>query len=81
MWSTIDGMLSSTKEEQSVLESVLKGAVDQYTLDGTDRVLKVPRSLLERIEQLPHQVRIFGFYSVTHSLSTVQMPRLDMCED
>lgn len=50
-------MISSTKEGRDALESVLKGAVDQFTLDGTDRVLKVPRSLLERIEQLPHQVR------------------------
>ena len=49
-------MLSATKEEQNVVESVLKGDVDQYILDGTDQVLKIPRSLLERIEQLPHQV-------------------------
>lgn len=51
-------MLSSTKEGQHAVESVLKGDVDQYVLDGTDRVLKIPRSLLERVEQLPHQVRV-----------------------
>lgn len=56
LWSDIDGMLSATKEEQNVVESVLKGDVDQYILDGTDQVLQIPRSLLERIEQLPHQV-------------------------
>lgn len=56
MWSDIDGMLSATKEGQNVVESVLKGDVDQYILDGTDQVLQIPRSLLERIEQLPHQV-------------------------
>uniref|UniRef100_A0A3Q4GLB5 HAUS augmin-like complex, subunit 6 n=1 Tax=Neolamprologus brichardi TaxID=32507 RepID=A0A3Q4GLB5_NEOBR len=55
LWSAIDGMLSAIKEEQSAVESVLKGDVDQYTLDGTDQVLKIPRCLLERIEQLPHQ--------------------------
>lgn len=56
LWSDIDGMLSTNKEEQHIVESVLKGDVDQYKLDGTDRVLQIPRSLLERIEQLPHQV-------------------------
>lgn len=50
-------MLSAIKEEQHAVESVLKGDVDQYILDGTDRVLRIPRTLLERVEQLPHQVR------------------------
>lgn len=58
MWSAIDGMQSATKEGQHAVESVLKGDVDQYVLDGTDRVLKIPRSLLERVEQLPHQVKM-----------------------
>lgn len=58
LWSTIDEMLSTTKEEQNAVQSVLKGDVDQHILDGTDRALKIPRSLLERIEQLPHQVRV-----------------------
>lgn len=51
-------MLSTIKEGRCSVESVLKGDVDQYVLDGTDRVLKIPRCLLERIEQLPHQVRV-----------------------
>lgn len=58
LWSAIDDMLSTTKEDQDAVGSVLKGDVDQYVLDGTDRALKIPRSLLQRIEQLPHQVRI-----------------------
>lgn len=57
LWSDIDGMLWAIKEEQHAVESVLKGDVDQYILDGTDRVLRIPRTLLERVEQLPHQVR------------------------
>uniref|UniRef100_A0A3Q4BAT2 HAUS augmin-like complex subunit 6 N-terminal domain-containing protein n=1 Tax=Mola mola TaxID=94237 RepID=A0A3Q4BAT2_MOLML len=56
LWSAIDAMLSSTKEGQHAVESVLKGDVDQYVLDGTDRVLTIPRSLLERVEKLPHQL-------------------------
>ncbi|XP_037613843.1 HAUS augmin-like complex subunit 6 isoform X1 [Sebastes umbrosus] len=62
LWSDFDGMLSTTKEEQHAVESVLKGDVDQYVLDGTDRVLKIPRSLLERIEQLPHQLSSGNVY-------------------
>lgn len=62
LWSDIDGMLSATKEEQNVVESVLKGDVDQYILDGTDQVLQIPRSLLERIEQLPHQLSSGNVY-------------------
>ncbi|XP_041821248.1 HAUS augmin-like complex subunit 6 isoform X2 [Chelmon rostratus] len=62
LWSAIDGMLSTTQEEQHAVGSVLKGDVDQYILDGTDRVLKIPRSLLERIEQLPHQLSSGNVY-------------------
>lgn len=57
LWSVIDGMLSSTKEEQHAVDCVLKGDADQHVLDGTGQVLRVPRTLQERVEQLPHQVR------------------------
>ncbi|XP_011605069.2 HAUS augmin-like complex subunit 6 [Takifugu rubripes] len=56
LWATVDGMLSSIKAEQEAVGSVLQGEVDQYVLDGTDRVLTVPQSLQARVEQLPHQL-------------------------
>ncbi|AWP00939.1 putative HAUS augmin-like complex subunit 6 isoform 2 [Scophthalmus maximus] len=62
LWSDIDRMLSAIKEEQNAVDSVMKGDVDQYVLDGTDRVLKIPRSLLERIERLPHQLSSGNVY-------------------
>ncbi|XP_034712357.1 HAUS augmin-like complex subunit 6 isoform X1 [Etheostoma cragini] len=62
LWSDIDRMRSTIKEEQHAVESVLKGEVDQYVLDGTDRVLNIPRCLLERIEQLPHQMSSGNVY-------------------
>ncbi|XP_078147931.1 HAUS augmin-like complex subunit 6 [Centroberyx gerrardi] len=62
LWSAIDGMLSTIKEEQRVMDCVMKGDVDQYTLDGTDVVLKVPRALLERIEQLPQHLSAGNMY-------------------
>lgn len=57
LWSSIDGVLSALEEERRVVGSVIRGDVDQYTLDGTDLALKIPRVLLERIEQLSHLVR------------------------
>ncbi|XP_030287242.1 HAUS augmin-like complex subunit 6 isoform X2 [Sparus aurata] len=62
LWSAIDDMLATTKEEQHAMASVLKGDVDQYVLDGTDRTLKIPRCLLERVEQLPHQLSSGNVY-------------------
>lgn len=62
LWSTIDGALLSTKEEQHAVQCVLKGDVDQYTLDGTDEALKISPCLLERIEQLPHQLSSGNVY-------------------
>ncbi|XP_034532368.1 HAUS augmin-like complex subunit 6 [Notolabrus celidotus] len=62
LWSTIDEMLSTISEEQQAVESVLKGEVDQYILDGTNRVLKIPRTLLERVEQLPNQLSSGNVY-------------------
>lgn len=56
LWSVFDGMLSAIKEEQKVVDCVVNGEVDQHTLDGTDLVLKIPQTLLERIEQLPQHV-------------------------
>ncbi|XP_068164033.1 HAUS augmin-like complex subunit 6 [Antennarius striatus] len=61
-WSAIDEMLSRTTEERQAVGSVLMGDVDQYILDGTDRVLQIPRCLLERVEQLPHQLTSGNVY-------------------
>ncbi|XP_029382347.1 HAUS augmin-like complex subunit 6 [Echeneis naucrates] len=62
LWKAIDEMLSAIREEQNSVESVLKGDVDQYILDGTDQVLKIPKRLIERIEQLPHQLSSGNVY-------------------
>ncbi|XP_061619931.1 HAUS augmin-like complex subunit 6 isoform X2 [Phyllopteryx taeniolatus] len=57
LWSSVDGMLSTTEQNRKVLESVLEGEADRYALDGTGRRLKVPRSLLERMERPSQQLR------------------------
>lgn len=61
-------MLTTIKDDQTAVESVLKGDVDQYILDGTDKVLAVPQCLQERIEKLPHQVKIMQRTLVVMSL-------------
>ncbi|KAM4611511.1 HAUS augmin-like complex subunit 6 [Polymixia lowei] len=66
LWSAIDGMLSTIKEQRRVVECVMKGEVDQYTLDGTDLALKIPRVLLERIEQLPQHMSAGNVYKEGH---------------
>ncbi|XP_029615840.1 HAUS augmin-like complex subunit 6 isoform X2 [Salmo trutta] len=62
LWSSMDGVLSTLEEERRVVESVIRGDVDQYTLDGTDLALKIPRVLLERIEQLSHLSSVGSVY-------------------
>ncbi|XP_061524793.1 HAUS augmin-like complex subunit 6 isoform X2 [Phycodurus eques] len=57
LWSSVDGMLSTTEQNRKALESVLEGEADRYALDGTGRRLKVPRSLLERMERPSQQLR------------------------
>lgn len=79
LWSDIDWMLSTIKDEKNAMESVLLGDVDQYILDGTDRVLKVPRCLLERIERLPHQVRLVLWNSFLFPFSSCKCKQNVWC--
>ncbi|CDQ68659.1 unnamed protein product [Oncorhynchus mykiss] len=62
LWSFMDGVLSTLEEERRVVESVIRGDVDQYTMDGTDLALKIPRVLLEQIEQLSHLSSVGSVY-------------------
>lgn len=62
LWSTIEKVLSSTQEEQHAVRCVLMGNVDQYALDGTEKALTIPSCLLNRIQQLPHQLSSGNVY-------------------
>ncbi|XP_068612153.1 HAUS augmin-like complex subunit 6 [Brachionichthys hirsutus] len=62
LWSAIDEVLATTAEERQAVGSVLKGDVDQHALDGTGLALSVPRCLLDRVEQLPHQLSSGNVY-------------------
>ncbi|XP_017269823.1 HAUS augmin-like complex subunit 6 [Kryptolebias marmoratus] len=62
LWSDVEATLSAIGEERAAMEAVLKGDADQRVLDGTGRVLRIPRCLQERIEQLPHQLNSGSVY-------------------
>ncbi|CAL8327531.1 unnamed protein product [Lota lota] len=62
LWLAIDEMLSALKEEQRGVACVLRADSDQYVLDGVDLALKIPRVLLEKIEQLPQQLSSGNVY-------------------
>uniref|UniRef100_F7E7N5 HAUS augmin-like complex subunit 6 N-terminal domain-containing protein n=1 Tax=Monodelphis domestica TaxID=13616 RepID=F7E7N5_MONDO len=51
MWDSVMETLTFLEKEREVVNSVITGHVDQYTLDGAGVAIKVPRLLLDRIEK------------------------------
>lgn len=64
MWTSIMETLNSLRNERAVVDSVVEGHVDQYTLDGTDAAVNVPRILLEKVEKDMHKVTVFACVNV-----------------
>ncbi|XP_030635058.1 HAUS augmin-like complex subunit 6 [Chanos chanos] len=62
LWATVDTVLSTLEKERAVVESVVQGNVDQYTLDGSDLSVKIPHVLLERMEKLSHLSSVGNVY-------------------
>ncbi|KAM8881246.1 HAUS augmin-like complex subunit 6 [Synchiropus picturatus] len=60
--STVDEMLANSANGQEVLKGVLKGLANQQTLEGPAHVLQIPPRLLEKVEQLPHQLHSGPLY-------------------
>uniref|UniRef100_UPI00398E9388 HAUS augmin-like complex subunit 6 isoform X1 n=3 Tax=Pristiophorus japonicus TaxID=55135 RepID=UPI00398E9388 len=56
MWNVVTDTLSKLEKEKEVIDSIVEGRVDLYTLDGTDVTLKVPRPLVVRIENEADQI-------------------------
>ncbi|XP_048383944.2 HAUS augmin-like complex subunit 6 isoform X2 [Stegostoma tigrinum] len=56
MWNIVTDTMSELEEEKEVIDSLLDGRVDLYTLDGTDVTLKVPRQLIIKIEEEADQI-------------------------
>ena len=57
MWASVNETLMFLEEEREVVSSVLS-LVNQYTLDGTNVAINIPRLLLEKIEKQMCQVSI-----------------------
>ncbi|CAL1590134.1 unnamed protein product [Knipowitschia caucasica] len=62
LWCNIERVVLSTQEEQHSLQCVLKGNVDQYKLDGSEKALKISPSLSQKIQKLPHQLNSGNVY-------------------
>ncbi|RXM34209.1 HAUS augmin-like complex subunit 6 [Acipenser ruthenus] len=62
LWACLNEVISHLEDEKEVVDSVVKGNVDQYTLDGTDVSVKVPRLLLEKIENSVHTLHTGNLY-------------------
>lgn len=58
LWAETDRVLSTLEGDRKAVESVIRGQVDLYTLDGQDLSVKIPTALRERMERLSHQVRV-----------------------
>ncbi|XP_078415778.1 HAUS augmin-like complex subunit 6 [Cetorhinus maximus] len=56
MWNTVMDTLSKLEKEKEVIDSLVEGRVDLYTLDGTDVTLKIPRQLIVKIEDEADQI-------------------------
>ncbi|XP_065145009.1 HAUS augmin-like complex subunit 6 [Paramisgurnus dabryanus] len=62
LWADTDRVLSILEGDRKVVESVIRGQVDQYTLDGQDLSVKIPTVLRERLERLSHQSSVGSLY-------------------
>ncbi|XP_038659913.1 HAUS augmin-like complex subunit 6 isoform X2 [Scyliorhinus canicula] len=56
MWDIVMGTLSKLEKEKEVIDSLVEGRVDLYTLNGADVTLKVPRQLIIKIEGEADQI-------------------------
>ncbi|XP_019410443.1 PREDICTED: HAUS augmin-like complex subunit 6 isoform X8 [Crocodylus porosus] len=62
MWTTVTETFAGLEKEKEVVDSVVKGHFDQYTLDATDIAISVPRLLLDKIENEMYRLHIGSVY-------------------
>lgn len=56
LWATVMETVTFLQKEREVVDSVVKGHVDQYTLDGTSVSVSIPRPLLQKVEKEMYKV-------------------------
>ncbi|XP_067409233.1 HAUS augmin-like complex subunit 6 [Emydura macquarii macquarii] len=62
MWASVMETLTFLEKEKEVVDSVVNGHVDQYTLDGSNVTINVPRLLLDKIENEMYKLHIGNVY-------------------
>ncbi|XP_069818157.1 HAUS augmin-like complex subunit 6 [Dendropsophus ebraccatus] len=62
MWSTIMHTLKALDKEMEVVDCVVGGDVDQYSLDGTNVTLNIPAVLVTRIEREMYMLQLENVY-------------------
>ncbi|XP_020646043.2 HAUS augmin-like complex subunit 6 [Pogona vitticeps] len=62
LWTSITEILRLLQNEREVVDSVVKGHVDQYILDSRNVAISVPRPLLERVEKEMHELSVGNIY-------------------
>ncbi|XP_067287498.1 HAUS augmin-like complex subunit 6 isoform X2 [Pseudorasbora parva] len=62
LWTETDRVLSTLEGDRKVVESVIRGQVDQYILVGQDLSVKIPAVLRDSMEQLSYQSRVGSLY-------------------
>ncbi|XP_062985296.1 HAUS augmin-like complex subunit 6 [Elgaria multicarinata webbii] len=62
LWALVMETLKLLQKEREVVDSVVKGHVDQYVLDGTSVAVSVPRPLLEKVEKEIHKLHVGNVY-------------------
>ncbi|XP_013923192.1 PREDICTED: HAUS augmin-like complex subunit 6 [Thamnophis sirtalis] len=62
LWATVMETLTFLQKEREVVDSVVKGQVDQYTLDGTSVSVSIPRPLLQKVEKEMYKFPVGNVY-------------------
>lgn len=75
MWASIMEIMTSLKKEKEIVDLVITGHIDQYTLDGTDASVNIPRLLVKTIANEIDNLQIENIYEAgkLNFISLVQL--------
>ncbi|XP_007423546.1 HAUS augmin-like complex subunit 6 isoform X1 [Python bivittatus] len=62
LWTIVMETLTFLQKEREVVDSVVKGHVDQYILDGTSVSVSIPRPLLQKVEKEMYKFPVGNVY-------------------
>ncbi|XP_073521617.1 HAUS augmin-like complex subunit 6 isoform X2 [Phyllobates terribilis] len=62
MWNTIMHILKTLEKEIEVVDSVVGGDVDQFSLDGSNIAINIPSMLVTRIEREMYMLQLENVY-------------------